>query len=280
MTNEYVICIPSYKRPDGCNDKTLTTLSDNGISPKLIYVYVANKEEYDIYEQHLDKNKYNKLIVGIIGLVPQREFISNQWANNKHIVYLDDDITKIDLSLSPLFKKHSLDYFIKYAFNECIKQHSFIWGVYAVYNPFFRKPRPELSTGLNFIVGCMYGVINRPNLKSVMLTLAKKTGEKEDVERSILYFINDGIVLRFNKIGFVTKYYGKNGGMGTFEDRLLPMKEASEKLYKKFSDYGHIKVRKNGMNEFVLKKLPSFDPNNKSVKQRKLGNSKTRKIKN
>jgi hypothetical protein len=280
MTNEYVICIPSYKRPDGCNNKTLTTLSENGISSKLIYVYVANKEEYDIYEQHLDKNKYNKLVVGKIGIGPQRQFIVSDWPVNTHIVSLDDDIEKIDLSLSPLFKKHSLDYFIKYAFNECIKQHSFIWGVYAVYNPFFRKPRPELSTGLNFIVGCFYGFINRPNLKSVMLKVTNKTGEKDDVERSILYFINDGIILRFNKIGFVTKYYGTTGGLGVFSKRLITMKEAGENLYKKYSNYGHIKVRKNGMTEFVLKKLPSFDPNNKSVKQRKLGNSKTRKNKN
>jgi hypothetical protein len=280
MTTEYVICIPSYKRHDVCNNKTLKTLSDNGISPKLIYVYVANKQEYDIYEQHLDKNKYNKLVVGKIGLVQQRAFISNQWNDNKHIVYLDDDIEKIDLSLSPLFKKHKLDYFIKYAFNECKKQHSFIWGIYAVYNPFFRNPRPELSTGLNYIVGAFYGVINRPKLKNIQLKITYENGSKEDVERSILYFINDGIVLRFNKIGFVTKYYGKSGGMGRFEERIIPMKEASERLNKKFSDYGHIKLRSNGMTEFVLKKLPSFDPHNKSIKKSKLGNSKTRKLKN
>lgn len=278
MTNEYVICIPSYKRHDVCNNKTLKTLSDNGISPKLIYVYVANEQEYDIYEQTLDKNKYNKLVVGKIGLVQQRAFISNQWNDNKHIVYLDDDIEKIDLSLSPLFTKHTLDYFIKYAFNECKKQHSFIWGIYAVYNPFFRKPRPELSTGLNYIVGAFYGVINRPKLKNIQLKITYENGSKEDVERSILYFINDGIVLRFNKIGFVTKYYGKSGGMGRFEERIIPMKEASERLNKKFSDYGHIKLRSNGMTEFVLKKIKAFNKDtNKTRTIKKSTKNKTMK---
>lgn len=277
MTNSYIICIPSYKRHDVCNNKTLTTLSDNGISPDIIYVYVANKEEYDIYNQTLDKNKYNKLVIGKKGLVQQREFISNQWATNKHIVFLDDDIEKIDLSLSPLFKKHTLDYFIKYAFNECVKQHAFIWGVYAVYNPFFRKPRPELSTGLNYIVGAFYGIINRPSREGIQLKITYANGQKEDVERSILYFLSDGVMLRFNKIGFVTKYYGKNGGLGRFEDRLVPMREASEKLYKKFGDYGNIKTRSNGMTEFVLKKIKPFNKThvkkntikNKTVKNRK-----------
>ena len=278
MTNEYVICIPSYKRHDVCNNKTLKTLSDNGISSQLIYVYVANKQEYDIYEQTLDKNKYNKLVVGKIGIGPQRQFIMSDWPVNTHILYFDDDVEYIDLSLSPLFKKHKLDYFIKYAFNECIKQHSFIWGVYAVYNPFFRKPRPELSTGLNYIVGCFYGVINRPTLKSIMLTVTNKNGQKEDVERSILYFINDGIILRFNKIGFVTKYYGKSGGLGRFEERIIPMKEASERLNKKFSDYGHIKLRSNGMTEFVLKKIKAFNKDtNKTRTIKKSTKNKTMK---
>jgi hypothetical protein len=39
----------------------------------------------------------------------------------------DDDVESIDLSLSPRFKGHNLDYFIKEAFDECVKNHSYIW---------------------------------------------------------------------------------------------------------------------------------------------------------
>lgn len=247
----YVICIPSYKRSQVCNDKTLKTLHENNIDRENIYVYVI-KEDYDLYKETLNKNYYNKLIIGKKGLVEQRQFIMNQWPNNKHIVFLDDDIEKIDLSLSQ-FKNHSLDYFIKFAFSECVKHKSFIWGVYAVFNPFFRKARKEMTTELNYIVGAFYGIINRPKLKSIQLTLTKD-GQKEDVERTLKYFLTDGIVLRFNKVGFVTKYYGKEGGLGRFEERLLPMKKACDRLKKEYGDYGNIKVRGNGMTEFVLKK--------------------------
>jgi len=288
MTNkDYVICIPSYKRANVCNDKTLATLHKHKIDPKKIFVYVANKEDYDLYKDTLDPKSYNKLIIGKKGLVPQRQFITEKWSTGKPIVFFDDDVESIDLSLSPRFKSHNLDYFLKEAFNECEKNKSYIWGVYAVFNPFFRKTKSEMSTDLKYIVGAFYGIINRPNLKAIQLTITKENGQKEDVERTLKYFINDGIVIRFNKIGFTTKYYGKEGGLGRFEDRIKPMKEACKKLEEKYSEYGHTKVRGNGMSEFVLKKIPARnqeslqngkDKNkNKTRKNTKKINKKTRK---
>lgn len=285
MTKDYVICIPSYKRATFCNEKTLATLHKHKIDHNKIYVYVANKEDYDIYKEKLDPSLYNKLVIGKKGLVPQRQFIMEQWPQGKHIVFFDDDVESIDLSLSPRFKGHNLDYFIKEAYNESIKNQAYIWGVYAVFNPFFRKARKEMTTELNYIVGAFYGIINRPKLKNIQLTITKENGQKEDVERTIKYFIEDGIVLRFNKIGFTTKYYGKEGGLGKFEERLKPMRDACKKLEAKYSEYGHTKVRGNGMAEFVLKKIPSkFELDNKSQKnsktnKKKIKNNKTRKNK-
>ncbi len=281
--SDYVICIPSYKRANFCNEKTLTTLHKHNINPSHIYVYVANKEDYDLYKSTLDHKLYNKLVIGKKGLVQQRQFIMEQWPSGKHIVFFDDDVESIDLSLSPRFKKHNLDFFIKEAFKECEQNNSYIWGVYAVFNPFFRKGRNEMTTQLNYIVGAFYGIINRPNLKSIQLSITKENGQKEDVERTIKYFIEDGIVLRFNKIGFTTKYYGKEGGLGRFEERLKPMKDACKKLEEKYSEYGHTKVRGNGMTEFVLKKIPSINQQSHitTKKSKKTMHSKkTRKNKN
>ena len=91
---DYVVCIPSYKRADVCNDKTLTMLKKNKIDSKKIYVYVANKDEYDEYLRVLDPKLYNKLVIGIKGLVPQRQFIMEQWKDGEHIVFFDDDVEK------------------------------------------------------------------------------------------------------------------------------------------------------------------------------------------
>jgi hypothetical protein len=282
QSDNYVICIPSYKRAEVCKDKTLATLHKHKIDPKKIYVYVANKEDFDLYDKTLDKTTYNKLVIGKKGLVPQRQFIMNQWPQGKHIVFFDDDVQSIDLSLSPRFKGHNLDYFIKEAFAESEKHKSYIWGVYAVFNPFFRGARKEMTTDLNYIVGAFYGIINRPSLKAIQLTITKENGQKEDVERTIKYFVNDGIVLRFNKIGFETKYYGKEGGLGRFEDRIKPMMDASKKLKSKYPDYGNIKVRENGMAEFVLRKIPSKygQEDKENEDKEKKSNKKTKKVRN
>ena len=58
-------------------------------------------------------------------------------------------------------------------------------------------------------------------------------------------------------MGFVTKYYGKSGGLGTFEDRLKPMLEASNKIKAAYPEYGNISTKKTGMTEFKLKKIPA-----------------------
>ena len=286
-TTDYIIAIPSYKRAEVCNSKTLRMLKHNKIPANKINVYVANKEEYGIYKDTLDPEMYGKLIVGIKGLVPQRQFIINQFPQGKHIIFFDDDIESIDLSLSPLFKTHSLDFFFKDAFEKTKEMNAYIWGVYPVFNPFFRKPREEISTCLNYIVGAFYGIINRPQNSKIKLVLTKENGQKEDVERTIRYFKEDGIVVRFNKIGFVTKYYGKTGGLGTFEERLKPMLEASQRLKKEFPEYGEISTKKkNGMTEFRLKKIPSRvesngknanDNNKTKTKKNKITNKKTRK---
>lgn len=280
--SDYIIAIPSYKRAEVCRDKTLEMLHKNHIPSNKIFIYVANKEEYEEYKKVIDNSKYNKLIVGIKGLVPQRQFIMSQWPEGKHIVFFDDDVAKIDLTISPMFRGKSLNNFLISAFEECKKQHSYIWGVYPVFNPFFRKGREEISTCLNYIVGAFYGVINRPKLKAIQLTLTKENGQKEDVERTIKYFIYDGIVIRFNRISFETRYYNPNGsGLGTFKDRLKPMLEASQKLLKSYPEYGSISTKKTGMAEFRLRKIPARkgeESNEKNItKKKKNQNNKTRK---
>jgi len=282
--SDYIIAIPSYKRAEVCRDKTLNMLKMNKIPVNKIYVYVANKEEYKEYKNVLDKSTYHKLVVGIKGLVQQRKFIMSEWGEGKNIVFFDDDVAKIDLTLSSMFRGKSLDYFLKTAFSESRKQGAYIWGVYPVFNPFFRKSREDISTCLNYIVGAFYGIINRPNFKKLDLTITKENGQKEDVERTLKYFINDGIVLRFNRIGFITRYYGKNGGLGTFEDRLKPMQEASQKLLKVYSEYGSISTKKTGMTEFRLRKIPSRkgeESNEKNTtRKNKNKNNKTKRKNN
>lgn len=247
---DYVIAIPSYKRSKICNARTLTTLHKHCIPKHLITIFVVDDDLAD-YQLECTYNYYNELIVGEKGLVNQREYISRHYPENTRIISLDDDIESIDLSLTEF---DSLDSFFRFAFAECERLQSYIWSVYPVYNPFFRKDRPDITANLSYLIGAFYGYINRRN-DSLTLQITRD-GNKEDVERTILYYLLDGIVLRFNKVGFKTKYYGNDGGgLGKFKDRLESMKRYAIAINEKYPDFTRIKIRKNGMYEIVFKRI-------------------------
>lgn len=273
----YVVCVPSYNRPELCNEKTLTMLKTANIKKKCVYVFVANKQELKRYNEVLDKNLYHKIVLGKKGLVPQRQFAMEYFKQGKHIVFFDDDVVEVDLSLSKRFKSGSLDNFFKSAFIDCKKYKSFLWGPYPVYNPFFRKPRPEMTTDLRFIAGPFFGIINRPKLKSIKLTITKHNDQKEDVERTIRYFKNDGIVLRYDKIAVKTQYYASKSDYGTFEQRKKPMEQAAYNLLKAFPEYGTVVKKTTGMTEFKLNKNPKMKI---TLKSKTNTNKKTKTLKN
>ena len=154
----------------------------------------------------LDASLYGELVIGAKGLIQQRLYIMEQWPEGKHIVFLDDDVVAIDLNMSFGFKEQTLDYFFQEAFQEIQRRRSYLWGVDPVFNRYFRDTQQEIKTYLALLVGPFYSIINRPNLKSVELALlADSNSSKEDALRSIFYFVQDGIVVRFSRIGLRTK---------------------------------------------------------------------------
>jgi hypothetical protein len=254
MTN-YIIAIPSYGRAKELNDKTLKTLHDLGIPHRNIHVFVVQNQQLE-YIRTINPYLYGRIVVGVKGLVQQREFIENYYPEGTRIISLDDDIESLDLSLTDF---QTADEFFNYAFDKCESMGSYIWGVYPVFNPFFRKPRKQVLFGLSFIIGAFYGYINRPKDADLKITL-DANGNKEDVERSIRYWKKDGVMIRFNHIGFKTKYYGTSGGLGTFKERVEPMKQSAITINKTFPDITRIKIRKNGMYEIVFRETRKYKP--------------------
>ena len=244
----YIIAIPSYKRASQLQNRTLTTLFNAGISKDKINVFVIEEEKQE-YLETLNKDYYNELIVGLLGITNQREFIEHYYPAGTKIVFFDDDVDEIDLSLT---EYKSLDEFLNDAFITCEKENAFIWSVYPAWNEYFRKDRQILTTGLTYIIGAFYGIINRHD-EDLKLVLTRE-GNKEDVERSILYWLKDGKTLRFNKIGFKTRYYGV-GGLGGLKERIEKMKTYALAIQEKYPLLTRIKIRKNGLYEIVFKSV-------------------------
>lgn len=246
----YKICVPTFNRAEKLKKETLNTLIRFGVDREKINIFVVPEEE-EIYKSI---NPDYNIIVGVKGLILQKEFIENYFDKGDLLLFLDDDITDFDL----LGK--SFDDFVMEGFKECFKQGSYIFSVYPCWNKYYREKREYCSTCLNFCIGGFYGIINRPNNENIKINCC----HREDIERSIKYFIEDGIVLRFNQIGYKTKFY-TNGGLGLLENRLSDIEKDCKLFLEKYPSYGKIKERrssateakgfKNGIYEFVLKKI-------------------------
>ena len=118
---------------------------------------------------------------------------------------------------------------------------AFLWGIYPIANPYFMSPK--VTSELKFIVGPMFGIINRKD-GSLKLTI----DEKENVERTLQYFMKDKAVLRLNNVTVITKYYTNPGGMQADKDakkkRMLDAEKSAQYLHKKYPDLTKIFYRK------------------------------------
>lgn len=235
------IAIPTYKRHDILERKTLNTLERGGISPSQIYIFVANEQEKKKYEEAMPSSKYHKIVVGKIGIANQRIFIKNYFKEGEYVVSIDDDVEGLYQLSGDKLKEIKVKPFFEKALEELKKEKKFMWGIYPVRNPFFMKKKT--SKGLSFIIGALHGYIVRHDKKLEPSTLSEG---KEDYHQSILYYLKDGGVLRFNDVTIKTKFLAK-GGLG--QDRFERNKKSAKYLQRTYPDLVSIFHRKNGMTE-------------------------------
>jgi len=267
LIQPYIIAIPSYQRAETIINKTLKTLFNHQIPANLITIFLANKEEYITYSKLFQKpnNKFSSLdvkyinylqsismVIGEKGLKNQRNFISNFYLDKQKIVQMDDDIEGVKMlvvnkkdeknrKLWQLEDVPNLHQLIIDTFKMSIKLSAFLWGIYPIANPYFMSPK--VTSELKFIVGPMFGIINRKD-GSLKLSI----DEKENVERTLQYFMKDKAVLRLNNVTVITKYYTNPGGMQADKDakknRMLDAEKSAQYLHKKYPDLTKIFYRK------------------------------------
>lgn len=263
--NEYIVAIPSYKRSKTIGDKTLKVLHDKKVCSSRIYIFVANKNEENEYIKNIPKHLYYKIIVGVLGLRNQRNFITKYFPEFTCIVECDDDLKEISYLKTGVGKNRSeiqknnklismpnVDIFFKDAFHRLMtnntsiisdspnnwgkykygqKPFSYIWGIYPVFNPYFLSNK--ITNNLQFLVGPMWGKINRHH-KDLILEL----NEKEDFERTLRHYKLDGSVFRFWNITIDTAYYKEKGGMQSEnKDRYVEAEKSANYLLKHFPEY-------------------------------------------
>jgi hypothetical protein len=263
--NNLVVAIPSYKRSDTIQKKTLAILEKYRIPASKRYIFVADKEEEKEYKEKIPSNMYAKIIVAERGLVNARNFIFRYFPVGTPIVEMDDDILSL-IEYSSRAKRHEKELedlksvFLR-GFKECHDANCRLWGVYPIPNGFFMKA--GVSTDLKFCIGSFWGCLN-PG-KEIQIQFGK--GEKEDYQRTLQFFMADGAVVRLNSVAPKTAYYKESGGLQAFGDRLETEKKVVELIEQTWPSWVRRNpARKSGYPEIRLK-----DPRTKEEKQARTG---------
>lgn len=221
---DYVIAIPTYRRSDILQSKTLSLFK--GLPN--VYVFVANKEEYDTYQKAVDPSYYKEMIVGVEKLIPQRQFIVDYFPKDTFILFADDDLVSMvrRVNEKTLERVDDVGSVIREGFTEMTKAGANIWGFYSNTNPFYMKP--TITTDLKFIIGNCYGI---RNTKDPKYRLHYEDGQ-EDKERCIRYWLADKCIVRINSVALKTKMFSK-GGLET-PTRKADTEKSTEKLVNEF----------------------------------------------
>lgn len=262
---DYVIAIPSYKRAETLRDKTLETLKHYNIDPKRIDIFVANKEEEAIYKDTLDRKSYNKIIVGVPKIGPQRNFISDYYPVGKPVVEMDDDIKRF-IEYVPHTKLHektlsSLERLIQKGFAEAKKANARLWGIYPTPNGFFMSTK--IDNDLRFIIGCFNGMFN-PGTKGPKGIKLQLDMDKEDYERTVRFYIADDAVVRLRYAAPKTAYYTEKGGNQEYRTKKTVL-EGAKWMVKHFPEYATLNLKKKSgyaeirLRDKTLKKKTKYE---------------------
>lgn len=211
---EYKIIIPSYKREKTIIKNTLTTLFKTDIK-KDIYIFVANKEEENIYKKSLIEYDV-KIIVGVRGIPNQRNFIQKYFEEGERLVFIDDDIKKL-CGLNKegkIVECKKIDNFLNKAFEQTEKVGFKMFGINSNISIF--EMNQKVSAGRIYIVGNFYGLINTRDVfvdegEDIKSRKDYKSG-KESHERALKMYVKYGGVLKYRSYGVVSNYWGEKGG--------------------------------------------------------------------
>ena len=189
--NDYEVAIVSHARPQQLADRTLKTLRNGNVDPARIRVFVTPGQEDD-YRSIIDPSLLRSVETGGAGLANNRNAINRYYPEGTPVVELDDDVLAIQqMSGDSLANISDIGKFFTDAFTIMSAGSATLWGVYPVANAYFMKPR--VSEGLLFCIGHLHGFLNRPS-ETMMLNY------KQDYEKSLMRYVADGEVIRFDMV--------------------------------------------------------------------------------
>ena len=83
---DWIIVIPSYNRVETLKEKTLKVLQEYKIPSNKIYVFVANEEQKEMYEEGIPKGSVKEIIIGEKGLAEVRRRVDKSVVKKHYLM--------------------------------------------------------------------------------------------------------------------------------------------------------------------------------------------------
>lgn len=229
-TNDYVIAIRSYRRPEKIKTKTLRILQMDNIPKERIYIFVA-PDEIENYRVSVGVG-YNICDGGDKGTNFCNMKIQDYFQEEQYIIQMDDDINfilklrddndtserqKVNGRIEPKgLKMYNTLELINRGKDLMDKHNLNMWGSMPVVNDYFMKK--GYTTDLKFCIGRVFGFNNYKDVKT-------NDDCRDDYERSILWYKRDGGIIRFSEVVVDADTYIGKGGLA--ESRTIEKMEKS-----------------------------------------------------
>lgn len=225
--------------------KTLNFLRVSG-APKPT-IYVADQEDLTAY-----RNLYPDLPILLApkGIAATRNFIQDSQPLGKKIVFIDDDIEEVfhlDLSASTIkkYKVRDFDALVQEGFECASRAGASWWGVYPTDHTLCLKP--VIRRNLTYINGSLFGVINS--------RVSVKEDHGEDFERSLRYWVKEGVLCRLEFVGLLTKYLKNPGGLQETRTEVMTS-ESIHRIQEEFPTLCKLRKKKGKWEDLSFKRFP------------------------
>ena len=237
---DWKVCIRSYNKEKILRSLTLATLKGGGVPDDRIIIFVADEQEREKYNQELE-GQY-KIVIGRKGLLEIDNFMTDYFPENTPLVFMDDDLKKIEFienkgDVKSSHRIENLSDFFDYGFYLCEMMGIHSWTFSAIENKLFKVNHPFVNIAPSFLTGPIYGVFNQRDLRISF-------GPVDDFERTALFIERDRKMVCFERVCFSNRREEKEGGSVSLRqtDAVYDYKtrEYREMIEKFFTTFGRI----------------------------------------
>lgn len=204
MENLPRLVIPTYNRYQTIGDMTLRYLNSIQYPSDKIILFVASDEQAALYRQHVPEHLYGQIVVGVLGLVNQRNFITKWLDSGEIFISMDDDVITLKT-----MNNTNIFWLITDAITKIKTNDYGLAGIMS--NSDGRRFKNGFTQHLAHIVGSFYICRNNHSLLLDIDPIIQEA--KEDYYRTLQYFIVYGRILRYRNAGVQTVYRNPVGGI-------------------------------------------------------------------